>query len=188
LFRGINIEAPSRKLEDAVAHARQFTTEPLRKPAQGSCVDAHARQLHAIEHGGKRQIDVGVDVQYGGLFGLFAQRGNERINGRGRRGQRIRRGLPTARGHVGQRLRGMRGIERVREQHRVVDRAMQRDVHLAQHVEGQLPVVHALGYGGVFKQGAQLRREGQAQGARGVGADSDAEVDFLLRGFRDIEQ
>ena len=55
-------------------------------------------------------------------------------------------------------------------------------------MQAQLPVVHALGRGSVFKQSAQLRREGQAKSACRIGADSDAEVDLFLRSFRDIEQ
>ena len=74
--------------------------------------------------------------------------------------------LAVARGHIGQRLRGVGGIERVGEQHGVVHRAAQRNALLAEHMQRQLPVVRALGNGGVFKQRAQLRRQRQAQGAR----------------------
>ena len=89
LFGRVDVEALAGQLEDALADAVKFAAESLRKPAQRSCVDAHAGLLHAIEHGRERQIDVGVDAQHAGFFSLFAQRGDERMNGRGRCGQRV---------------------------------------------------------------------------------------------------
>ena len=117
LLGRIDVEALAGQLEDALADACQLAAEPLRKSAQRSCVDADAGFLHAVEHGREREVDFGVDARDAWLFGFFAQSGNERMNGGGGGGQGRRRRLVVARGDVGQGLRGVRGVERVGEQH-----------------------------------------------------------------------
>ncbi len=125
----------------------------------------HAGLLHAKQHRRERQIDLGIHARDVGLLNLFAQRRRKRMNRRSRRRQRRRRALAVARGHVGQRLRRVRGIQRIRKQHGIVHRAAQRHAESVQHVQRQLPIVHALGHGCIFKQRAQFGRQRQAQRA-----------------------
>ena len=103
-------------------------------------------------------------------------------------GKRCRRGVAIARGHVGERLPGVRGIERIGKQHVIVDGAAQVDAEAAENVERQLVVVDALGDGGVFEKRAQLGSERKAQADAGIGADADVGGGFLLGGFDDIEK
>ena len=62
------------------------------------------------------------------------------------------------RGNIGESLRGVRGIERVGEQHGVVDGAAQFDSKAAENMERQLPIVDPLGHRRILKQSSQLRR------------------------------
>ena len=110
------------------------------------------------------------------------------MNRRSRRRQRRWRRLTVARGHIGQRLRCVRGVQRVREKHGVVHRAAQFDAHFAENVKGELPVVNALGDGSVFEKCTQFGRERQTQCASGIGADSQTEVGLFLSGLSDVKQ
>ena len=74
-------------------------------------------------------------------------------------------GCPVARRHIGQRLRGVRRIERVGEQHGVVHRAAQRYALRREQMESGLPIVGLLGDRCIFKQCAQFARQRQAQSA-----------------------
>ena len=103
-------------------------------------------------------------------------------------GKRGRRGLAVARGHIGERLRGVGGVERVGEQHGVVDCAAQCDAERRQYMERQLPVVHVLGDGCVFEQRAQLGRERQAQRGAGSAQTPTLKLGLLLGGFGHVEQ
>ena len=126
LLRRIDIEPPSGQRKDALAHALQLRREPLRQPVQHAQIDAHAGLLHAEQNRRQRQIDLLIHALHARLFRFIPQRRRQRMNRRRARRQRRRRGLSMARGHIGQRLRGVRGIERIGEQHRVVHRAAQR--------------------------------------------------------------
>ena len=61
------------------------------------------------------------------------------------------------RGHIGQRLRGVRGIECVREQHGVIHCAAQRDTKPAQNMQSQLPIMHPLGDRRVLQAARAIR-------------------------------
>jgi len=61
-----------------------------------------------------------------------------------------------ARGHIGERLRGMSWIEGVGEQHGVVHCAAQCHALRGQQVQRRFPIVRLFGDGGVFEQGAQF--------------------------------
>ena len=91
------------------------------------------------------------------------------MNRRGRRRQRGRRRLAVARGHVGQRLRCVRRIQRVGKQHGVVYFAAQRNAHSSQNVQRQLPIVHSLGHAAssssVRNSGVSAKRNAQAASA-----------------------
>ena len=89
------------------------------------------------------------------------------MNRGGAGGERGGRGLRVARGHIGQRLRRVRGIERVGEQHGVVHCSTQRHALRGEQVESRLPVVSLLGDGGVFQQCAQLRGQRESRAVAG---------------------
>jgi hypothetical protein len=96
-----------------------------------------------------------INALHAGLFHLGLQRRNQRMNRRRARGQRGRRRLIVARRHIGQRLRGVRGIQRVREQHGVVHRAAQRNSLRLSTCSASFQSC-TLGNGRIFKQRAQL--------------------------------
>ena len=76
---------------------------------------------------GARARSISIDALEAGFFDFGFQRGNQRANGGCGSGQRGGRGLRVARGHIGERLRGVSGVERVGEQHGVVDCATKGD-------------------------------------------------------------
>ncbi len=59
-----------------------------------------------------------------------------------------------SRRNIGQGLCGMGRIERVGEQHRVVDGAAHLNAEAAENMQSELQIVHPLGHGGIFKQDA----------------------------------
>ena len=116
LLGRVDVETPPSQLEDLLAHAGQLEGKALRKPVQHAQIDAHPGLLHAKEHRRKLQIHR-VNLLQTSLFHLGLQRRNQRPDRRRSRRQRSRRSLRVARRHVGQRLRRVRWIQRVREQH-----------------------------------------------------------------------
>ena len=188
LLGRVDVEAPPRKLEDALAYAVQLHCEAFGEAVENAKIDAHAGLLHAVENRRERQVDLAVDALDACFFRLREQRGNQRMNGRRARGQRGRRGLPVARRHIGQRLRGVRRIQRVGEQHGVVHRAAQHYALRSQQMESGLPIVGLLGDCCIFKQCAQFAGQRQAQRNRRLRADAYAEAGLLFGGLGHIEQ
>ena len=166
LLGRVDVEAPPGQLEDALADALQLDGEALGEPVQHAQIDAHAGLLHAEEHRSKLQIHLRKRARRR-PFPLPLERGNQRMNRGGARGQCGGRWLRVARSHVGQRLRGVRGIERIRKQHGVVHRAAQSNALRGQQMQRGLPVVRLLGNGRIFKQCAKLRVSGSRRASDG---------------------
>ncbi len=58
--------------------------------------------------------------------------------------------------HISKRVRGVGWVERVGEEHGVIDLAAQIDVEPAKHVQSELQIVTGLGDGSIFKKSFQL--------------------------------
>jgi len=189
LLGGIDVEALAGQLVDTLADAVQFGGKARRESGKDVLIDADAGLLHAIENGTQRKIDVGVDAGDVGFVGVIAKHGGKGLrNGRGG-GQRRRRCVTIARRHVGERLRRIGWIQRVRKQHGVVDGAAQFDTQPIEYVQRELVVVDTLGDCGVIEERAQFGRERQAQGDLGLGANACGDGGFLLlNGFDNIKQ
>ena len=130
-----------------------------------------------------------VDALDAGLFDFGLQRRNQRANCRSARGERGRRRLRVARGHVGQRLRGVRGIERVGEQHRVVHCSAQVSTPCAvSRWSAVFQSCVCLGTAASSSSARSSRSQRQAQSRGGLGADAHVEAGLLLGGFGHIEQ
>ena len=126
LLGRVDIEPLPGKLENALAHPVHLHGKSLRQAIEHAGIDAYAGTFHAEQDGREGQVDFGVNTLQIGSFHFRAQRRDQRINGGRGGGQLGRRSLAIPRRHVGKRLRCMRGIERIREQHAIIHCAAQR--------------------------------------------------------------
>ena len=187
LLGRVDVEAPPSQLEDLLADAGHLYRKTPREPVQHAQIDAHPGLLHAEENRRKLQIHC-VNLLQAALFNFGLQCGNERPNRRSPRRERGRRSLRVARRHVGQRLRGVRWIQRIREQHRVVHRPAQRNSLRSQQMERGLPIVCLLGNGLVFQQCAQLLRHRKLQSHQWFCANSQEKDSLFFGRFNRVEQ
>src|SRR5579872_3977114 len=184
----IDVEASACQFKDMFAYALQFDGEALRERIEGSEVDAHSSLFHAKENGSKRQIDIGIDVRHSRVLGLVPQNRKQRFDGCCCGCQCRRRSLPVTCCYICQRLRRMCRVDRVREQHCVIDGASYLNAEAMQDMQGELQVVNPFVNRRIFKQCPQLRRQGKAKRGTFFGADPYIAQCLFLGLFDGIEQ
>ncbi len=130
-------------------------------------VDDEAASGVALGH--LRGEDAGEADDGGGGFGETIG-----VGGIGLGGLMDERAIGGAGGDVGERVRGVRGIDEVALQHDVGDVAAQSDAVRSKRAQDRLEIVDELGEGCVFEGGAEVGRvEGDFDGGGAV--DGEAE-------------
>src|ERR1700760_4087299 len=92
---------------------------------ENSSIDPDTLFLHAVKNGCKGQVDVLIDFGNVASFGFRTKIGRQSLCCSSSSRQRTRRGLMVPRGNVRKRLRSVCRIERVGEQHGVIDVPLQ---------------------------------------------------------------
>ena len=187
LLGRVDIEAMTGDFENVFADAIHFSANRSERPPNAvvsmrtpafPCDRARAREADRFR---RRRLRLR-------LYRLPREGGDECMNRSGSGGQRGRRRLAVACSDVGERLRGVSGVERVGEQHGVVYWAMQSDALLAKHMQRQLQVVRVLGDGCVFKESAEFGCEREAERASWIGGDAEGEAGLFFGGLGHVEQ